>query len=258
MDSWRAWRQPVAWLLGAAGIATVVGAVLAVLRAANATGMSAAVASPDADPLPIALTVALVLAGLACLGPPTTAGNRWAAGLAGALVVVAGLGDLARLGMAVAMPPPDTAVAPLVAGLVAALLVEAAGLVALAGAAWARAASEPETPAPRQVPAPSTAAPSEASTDTPPTPTVWSADQAAGSVWHRAGDAATGAAGVTSPTPGGGARRSPDWRPARPTDEPDRTPERPDPGDPIRSDPTRSDPIRPHRPPDGPRPPASG
>ena len=222
METWTRWRLPVAWLLIAAAAASLTRALLAVVPALTGRGASlvATARSADADILPLALLVALGLAGLLCLAAAPTRASRTAAVVAGALLVVTGLADLARLVIVATGRPSGPASAAVVAGLVARLLVTVAGVVALSRAGrtpqpvQARVA-EPDPSAVRPDPETGAAAPL-------PTPAVWNPDPAAGTVWRRAGDAATGAPGVVRPAAGDdGSRRAPDWRPEPDAGQPD-------------------------------------
>jgi len=222
MASWRNWRGPVGWILIVAALAQMVRAVLAVLHAVSVGHVPVAteLASADADLLQIAVVALLMGTGIACRVPPGTPAARTASRLATVLVVVAALGDLTRLVVLLGVRPPKVLLAPVVAGLVARLLVEVAAVVALAAASRVPAASTAGARAagPEEQPAPATAV--DPSAAPVPTPAVWNPDPTAGTVWRRAGDAASGAAGVVPPASDEGPRRAPDWRPARAFDDP--------------------------------------
>lgn len=224
MATWQNWRGPVGWILTVAALAQMVRAVLAVLHAVSVAHvpLATALASADADPLQIAVVALLLAAGIACLVAPSTPGGRAASRIATALVGVAALGDLTRLVVVLAVRPSTVVLAPVVAGLVARLLVEAAAVVALAAAARTIAASPAATrAAAHEEPQAAPVEPGEQAAPPVPVPAVWNPDPTAGTVWRRAGDAATGAAGIVPAAPQQGPRRAPDWRPARASEEPD-------------------------------------
>lgn len=224
MATWRNWRGPVGWILNVAALAELVRAVLAVLHAVDVAHVPIAteLASADADPLRIGVVALLVAAGIGCLVAPSTSADRAASRLATALVAVAALGDLTRLVIVLAGRPSTVVLSPAVAGLVARVLVEAAAVVALIRAARTPAASPVGTRAAGpEVPQTAPADSAEQAVPPVPVPAVWNPDPTAGTVWRRAGDAATGAAGIAPPAPQDGRRRAPDWRPARASEEAD-------------------------------------
>lgn len=222
MGTWGGWRLAVAWLLVVSAVADLGRAVLTVLdRPAGVYPPLASVVRPaDADPVPVAVLLALTLAGVLCLVVAPTRGSRAAAASAGVVLAVSGLVDLARLVVVAAAGRGEAGWVAATVGLAARLLVAAAGLVALAraprpqrasGSSVEAAAAERTPPVPTQPP----------SSGPPATPAVRTSDPTAGTVWHRAGDAATGASGTVH-TPGGEAPRgAPDWSPAPARSEPD-------------------------------------
>ncbi len=205
-------RAVVAWLLVAATLAGIVGVASAGWRGAHDLRLGMAAALARADPVSPLIVVALAGAVLLCGQPPGGRICRAPALTGRVLVAVAVVAQLARVVAVAAVATPERASS--VAVSLAQLLVEIVAIVML-----------PAVPRWRPVVAADRAhsSPSEGGSDrvvehrgadVPPVPRTAppTVPGVAGTVWRRAGDAATGAAG-TVPPPASGWRPDGGWAP---------------------------------------------
>lgn len=195
-------REPFAWFLLGCAVVQVVAALgrWYYLQANGGRTLAQAARLLAGTPTSLTLVTVWTIAVLTCaLWQPATAGARR---LATATAVVIGLSvvlSLVMLGIGLTAPTPSTVLTGLdvVGG-----LVDAAIKLGCMILVWRLGRVEPGTAA-AALPAPVQATP-----DKPLQPPSWTADKAVGTVWTRAGDAASGAAADGF---GGGGRG---WQPA--------------------------------------------
>ncbi|GAB2471918.1 hypothetical protein GCM10027030_02980 [Luteococcus sediminum] len=204
-------REPAA--LGVLGI-SVVYILISLVRwgylLVQGEPLSAASRAVGGSSLSIVMVLLCFLAATACLGiaPATRRATqvvRWAAmvvGLAAALEAI-----FLVLGVPGAPGGPFVSALEVLGGLLEISLKAAAAVLlvrTLRGTREEQAAALPERPRVVEV---------ESVEESEPQAASWKADQAAGAVWTRAGDAASGAAASTWGHPG---ESSSGWQPARP------------------------------------------